>query len=117
MEDKKDIILDWKDYTPPVLNDDPEFAELILEDIKGTKFKAKFRKPSISEMLKVERENTYIRNIQENDGKTATISGIEKEKVVKVILKNFDFLPKFENIDILTRKSIQDIVDTFFMGF
>ena len=48
MEDKKEIIVDWKDYTPPVINDDPEFAEVILEDIKGTKFKAKFRKPSIS---------------------------------------------------------------------
>lgn len=117
MEDKKEIIVDWKDYTPPVLNDDPEFAEVILEDIKGTKFKAKFRKPSISELLRVERENTYIRNIEEKDGKKASVSGLEKEKVVEVILKNFDFLPKISDVNIFTRKSIQTIVDTFFMGF
>lgn len=117
MENKKDIILDWKDYTPPVLNDDPEFVELVLEDIRGTKFKAKFRKPSISEILRVERENTYIRNIEEKNGKKASVSGLEKEKVVEVIIKNFDFLPILPNVDILTRNSIQKIVDSFFMGF
>lgn len=110
MEDKKDIILDWKDYTPPVLNDDPEFAELVLEDIKGTKFKAKFRKPNTAELIKVKREGTRVVNRAEAGDYLVEA----KEVIFDNIAKNFDMLPKGLTSEVLTEESINDVVNTFF---
>ena len=111
--ENKDIVVDYKDYVPPVLNEDPEFEEVILEDIKGTKFKCKFRKPSISESLKIERENTYIRLVDEGQGKTAQIKGLENEKIAQIIFDKFDCLPINLKVDILKKESVLKLVQSF----
>lgn len=110
MENKKDIILDWKDYTPPVLNDDPEFAEVVLEDINGTKFKAKFRKPNTAELIKTRREGTKIVNRAEAGDYLVEA----KEVIFDIIAKNFDMLPKGLTSEMLTEDSIDSVVNTFF---
>lgn len=110
MENKKEIILDWKDYTPPVLNDDPEFAEVVLEDINGTKFKAKFRKPNTAELIKTRREGTRIVNRAEAGDYLVEA----KEVIFDIIAKNFDMLPKGLTSEMLTEDSIDNIVNTFF---
>ena len=110
MENKKDIILDWKDYTPPVLNDDPEFAEVVLEDINRTKFKAKFRKPTTAELIKTRREGTRIVNRAEAGDYLVEA----KEVIFDIIAKNFDMLPKGLTSEMLTEDSIDNVVNTFF---
>lgn len=111
--ENKDIVVDYKDYVPPVLNEDPEFTVIVLEDTRGSKFKCKFRKPSISESIKIERENTYIRLVDEGNGKTAQIKGLENEKIAQIIFNDFDCLPVDLKVDALKKESVFKLVNSF----
>lgn len=111
--ENKDIVVDYKDYVPPVLNEDPEFAEVILEDIKGTKFKCKFRKPNTAELIRVKREGTRIIN----RGEAGDYLVEAKEVIFDTIAKNFDMLPVGLTSTIVTEESIDLLVNTFFRKF
>lgn len=106
---KKEQILDYKDYTPIKIEDDLDYDEVVLEDIKGTKFKFKFRKPNTAELIRVRREGTVLKD--DDDGKKFTM--LATEKMFDVIAKDFDCLPKDITADILTEESVNLLVDKF----
>lgn len=102
-------VLDFKEYTPINIKDDLDYDEVILEDIEGTKFKFKFRKPSTSELIRVRREGTILKN--DDSGRSFTMFAIEK--MFDIIAKDFDCLPKGITSDIVTEESVNLLVDKF----
>lgn len=108
-KENEEKILDFKDYTPIKTEDDLDYDEVVLEDIKGTKFKFKFRKPSTSELIRVRREGTILK--ADDSGKKFTMFAIEK--MFDIIAKEFDCLPKNITSDILTEESVNLLVDKF----
>lgn len=105
-------VLDFKDYKPIKIEDDLDYDEVVLEDIKGTKFKFKFRKPSTSELIRVRREGTILKN--DDEGRKFTMFAIEK--MFDAIVRDFDCLPKNITADILTEDSVNILVDKFCSG-
>ncbi len=106
---EEEKILEYKDYTPIKIDDDLDYDEVILEDVKGTKFKFKFRKPNTAELIKVRREGTILKN--DDSGRGFTVLAIEK--MFDVIAKDFDCLPKGITADIVTEESVNLLVDKF----
>lgn len=107
MENKN--IIDFKDYVLPDIENDIEFQELILEDIKGRLFRFKYRKPTTSELIKVRRIATGVKITEKEE----VITNIEYETGFNYITNNFDCLPKQLEADMLKEKSVRDVVDTF----
>lgn len=106
---EEEKILDYKVYAPISVEDDTEFDEVVLEDVKGTKFKFKFRKPNTAELIRVKREGTILKN--DDSGRSFTVLAIEK--MFDVIAKDFDCLPKGITADIVTEESVNLLVDKF----
>lgn len=106
---EEEKILDYKDYTPIKIDDDLDYDEVVLEDVKGTKFKFKFRKPNTSELIRVRREGTILKD----DDSGSKFTMLATEKMFDVIARDFDCLPKDITADIMTEESVNLLVDKF----
>lgn len=102
-------IIDCKDYVMSKIDDEIEFSETVLEDIKGNFFRFKYRKPTTSELIRVRREATGA-IITPNE---EIISNLEYEKAFELIAKDFDCIPKGLKVDILTENSVREVVNSF----
>lgn len=112
MENKK--ILSYKDYVPCNIDDNTEFKTIVLEDKKGVLFECRFRKPTTSEILRVKRENVYIKVFESDDTeKTPQIKGLEMENVAQEIFDNFDCIPAGLKVNMIKASSIVELVNTF----
>lgn len=110
MDKNREIkIIDYKDYVMPEINDEIEFTEVVLEDIKGNFFRFKYRKPSTSELIRVRREATGAIVTQNEE----IISNIKFEKAFEIIAKEFDCLPAGLKVDALTENSVREVVNSF----
>lgn len=109
IEEVEEKVLDFKDYTPIKIEDDLDYDEVVLEDVKGTEFKFRFRKPNTAELIRVKREGTILKN--DDSGRSFTVLAIEK--MFNVIARDFDCLPKKITADILTEASVNLLVDKF----
>lgn len=112
MENK--TILSYKDYVPCNIEDDAEFETVVLEDKKGVLFECKFRKPTTSEILRVKRENVYIKVFESDDvEKTPQVKGLEMENVAQEIFDHFDCIPSGLKVNMIKASSIVELVNTF----
>lgn len=121
MEDKEKKIVGYKDYVPHKVEDLAEFESVVLEDKEGTLFECRFRKPTTSELLKVKRENTFIRFIkvdkkEEEDEDLSQISGLEIEKIAQIVFDEFDCIPAGLKVNMLKPECISTLTDKFCSG-
>ena len=103
-------ILDFKDYKPPKLDEiATEYKTYILEDIAGVKFQFKHRVPTTSEVIEYKRVTMALIN----DGKNTVRDGVKAFDFITDKERDFNCLPNFLTVDILTEESIEEVVNGF----